>query len=64
MSKKCQISNRRANNAYAISHSHVKTKKLQNVNLQKKRIWSMKKSRWISLRLSVKSMKNRHKLSI
>lgn len=64
MSKKCQISHRSANNAYSISHSHVRTKKLQNINLQKKKVWSARKSKWVTLRISVKSMKNRHMLMI
>ena len=64
MSKKCQISYRKANNAYAISHSHIKTKKLQNINLQKKKVWSTLKSRWLRLRISTKTIKSRHKISI
>ena len=64
MSRKCQISNQKANNAYSVSHSHIRTKRLQNVNLHKKKIWSSEKSRWIVLRISVKSMKSRHKLRI
>ena len=64
MSKKCQVSHRKANNAYVISHSHVKTKKLQNINLQKKKIWSTLKSRWLRLRISTKTIKSRNKISI
>ena len=64
MSKKCQISYRKANNANAISHSHIKTKKLQNINLQKKKVWSTLKSRWLRLRISTKTIKSRHKISI
>ena len=37
MPKKCQISHRKANNAYSISHSHIRTKRSQNINLQKKK---------------------------
>ena len=64
MSKKCQISHRKANNAYAISHSHTRTKKLQNINLQKKKIWSTSKARWIKFKISTKSIKSRHKINI
>ena len=63
MSKICQISKRRANNAYTISHSHTKTKKRQNINLQKKKIWSFSKGKWVRFRISTKSIKNRHKIS-
>ena len=64
MSKKCQVSNRKANNAYTISHSHIRTKKLQNINLQKKKIWSVSKNKWIKIRISTKSIKSIHKISI
>nr|YP_009541587.1 ribosomal protein L28 [Synarthrophyton chejuense]AYR05596.1 ribosomal protein L28 [Synarthrophyton chejuense] len=64
MSKKCQITNKKANNACAISHSHIRTKKLQNINLQNKRIWSKKKLRWIKLRISTKAIKNMSKIKI
>nr|YP_009394937.1 ribosomal protein L28 [Polysiphonia stricta]ARW63499.1 ribosomal protein L28 [Polysiphonia stricta] len=62
MSKICQISGRTANNGYQVSHSHVRTKKLQNINLQKKKIWSTKKNCWIKLKISTKSIKSLHKI--
>lgn len=62
MSRKCQITCRKANNAYSISHSHVRTKRLQHINLQKKRIWSIKQSKWIKVRISTKSIKSIHKI--
>lgn len=64
MSKICQISYKKANNACAISHSHIKTKKLQHVNLQNKKIWSKKKSCWIKICVSAKVLKMRHKINI
>ena len=64
MSRKCQISNKSANNAYSISHSHIRTKKRQQVNLQKKKIWSISKNKWIKVRLSTKAMKNLHKFNL
>nr|YP_007878292.1 50S ribosomal protein L28 [Calliarthron tuberculosum]AGA63903.1 50S ribosomal protein L28 [Calliarthron tuberculosum] len=64
MPKKCQISQRQANNAYSISHSHIRTKKIQHINLQNKKIWSRLQSRWIQVRISAKSLKNRHKIII
>jgi ribosomal protein L28 len=35
MGRKCQLTGKKANNAYAISHSHRRTKRLQEANLQK-----------------------------
>jgi len=64
MSRKCQISNKSANNAYSISHSHVRTKKIQQVNLQKKKIWSTSKNRWVRMRISTKVLKSLHKVNL
>lgn len=57
MSRVCQLTGKKANNAYAISHSHRRTKRLQNVNLQEKRIWWPEGNRFIKLRLSAKAIK-------
>ena len=64
MSRKCQISGKLANNAYSISHSHIRTKRKQHVNLQKKKIWSISKNRWINMRISTKAMKNLYKINL
>jgi large subunit ribosomal protein L28 len=64
MSRKCQISNKSANNAYSISHSHIRTKKKQQINLQKKKIWSVSENRWIKMRISTKVLKSLHKIDL
>ena len=64
MSKKCQISNKSANNAYSISHSHIRTKKIQQVNLQKKKIWSISENRWVRMRISTRVLKSVHKVNL
>lgn len=57
MGRKCQLTGKKANNAYAISHSHRRTKKLQEANLQTKRVWWPQGNRWVKLRLSTKAIK-------
>nr|YP_009313273.1 Ribosomal protein L28 [Dichotomaria marginata]SCW21527.1 Ribosomal protein L28 [Dichotomaria marginata] len=57
MSKKCALTGKTKNNGYAISHSHVRTKKVQKANLQKKKIWSIEKKSWIKLTISTKAIK-------
>jgi large subunit ribosomal protein L28 len=57
MARKCQLTGKQANNAYAVSHSHRRTKKLQEANLQWKRIWWPEGNRWVRLRLSTKAIK-------
>jgi large subunit ribosomal protein L28 len=51
------MTGKKANNAYAVSHSHRRTKKLQEVNLQWKRVWWPEANRWVKLRLSTKAIK-------
>ncbi|MFN9631209.1 MAG: 50S ribosomal protein L28, partial [Cyanobacteriota bacterium] len=50
MSRVCELTGQRANNGMAVSHSHVRTKKLQQVNLQKRRLWWAEGNRFITLR--------------
>jgi large subunit ribosomal protein L28 len=57
MSRKCQLTGKKANNAFAVSHSHRRTKKLQEANLQWKRIWWPQGNRWVRLHLSTKAIK-------
>ncbi len=57
MARRCQLTGKKANNAFAISHSHRRTKKLQEPNLQWKRVWWAEGKRWVRLRLSTKAIK-------
>lgn len=61
MARKCQLTGKKANNAFAISHSHRRTKKLQEANLQWKRVWWNEGNRWVRLRLSTKAIKTLEK---
>jgi len=64
MSKICEVSGKTANNGYQVSHSNIKTKKIQNVNLHKKKVWSIKKNKWIKIRICTKAIKSLHKIEI
>ena len=57
MARKCELTGKKANNAFAVSHSHRRTKKLQQPNLQWKRVWWAEGKRWVRLRLSTKAIK-------
>ena len=57
MSRVCELTGQRANNGMAVSHSHVRTKKLQQVNLQKRRLWWAEGNRFITLRVSTRTLK-------
>ncbi|NCO76618.1 MAG: 50S ribosomal protein L28 [Cyanobacteria bacterium] len=57
MARVCQLTGKRANNGFAVSHSHRRTKKLQQANLQDKRIWWAESNCFVKLRLSTKALK-------
>ncbi|MBK16953.1 MAG: 50S ribosomal protein L28 [Prochlorococcus sp. SP3034] len=64
MSRVCELTGSKANNGMAVSHSHIRTKKLQQVNLQKRRLWWNEGNRWVSLRISTKALKSIQKLGL
>nr|AUG32174.1 50S ribosomal protein L28 [Paulinella longichromatophora] len=57
MSRVCQLTGKRANNGMAVSHSHIRTKKLQQVNLQGRRLWWSEGNRWVKLRISTRALR-------
>ena len=57
MSRICELTGKKANNAFAISHSHRRTKRRQQVNLQDKKIWWPEGNSFVKLRLSTKAIK-------
>jgi large subunit ribosomal protein L28 len=61
MSRRCELTGKKANNGYAVSHSHRRTKKLQQANLQWKRIWWAEGNRWVRLKISTKAIKTLEK---
>ncbi|MEB3215331.1 MAG: 50S ribosomal protein L28 [Nostocales cyanobacterium 94392] len=61
MSRVCQLTGRKANNGYAVSHSHRRNKKLQQANLQSKRVWWAEGNRWVRLKISTKAIKTLEK---
>jgi large subunit ribosomal protein L28 len=61
MSRVCQLTGKSANNGYAVSHSHRRTKKRQEVNLQWKRLWWPEGKRFVRLRLSTSAIKTLEK---
>jgi large subunit ribosomal protein L28 len=57
MSRRCELTGKKANNGFSISHSHRRTKRLQHVNLQDKRIWWAEGNRFVRLKISTKALK-------
>jgi large subunit ribosomal protein L28 len=57
MSRRCQLTGKKANNSFTISFSHKRNKRLQQVNLQQKRVWWAEGKRFVTLLLSTKAIK-------
>lgn len=64
MSRRCQLTGKKANNGMAVSHSHRRSHKLQHANLQWKRVWWPQGKRWVRLKLSTKAIKTLEKKGI
>ena len=64
MSRVCELTGAKANNGMAVSHSHIRTKKLQQVNLQKRRLWWQEGNKWLTLRISTKALKSIQKVGL
>ena len=64
MSRVCELTGARANNGMAVSHSHIRTKKLQQVNLQKRRLWWEEGKKWVNIKISTKALKSIQKVGL
>lgn len=57
MARHCQLTGKKANNGFSVSHSHRRTHRLQEANLQWKRIWWPQGNRFVKLHISTKALK-------
>lgn len=57
MSRVCQVTGKAPSFGNAISHSHRRTKRRFDPNIQNKRYWLPSEQRFVRLRLSVKGMR-------
>jgi large subunit ribosomal protein L28 len=57
MARHCQLTQKKRNNSYTVSHSHRRTKTIQEPNLQWKRVWWEEGKRFVRLQLSTKALK-------
>ena len=64
MSAVCQVLGTQPGFGHAISHSHVRTKRRFNPNIQKKRYWVPSLGRHVTLRVSARGIKTIDKLGI
>ena len=64
MSAVCQVLGTQPGFGHTISHSHVRTKRRFNPNIQKKRYWVPSLGRHVTLRVSARGIKTIDKLGI
>lgn len=57
MSRRCQVTGREPGFGHHVSHSHRRTKRRFNPNIQRKRYWVPSLGRTVTLRLSTKGIK-------
>lgn len=57
MSRTCQVTGAEPGFGNRISHSHRRTKRRWNVNVQKKRYWVPSLNRWVTLTVSARGIK-------
>ena len=64
MSRKCQITGKRRLVGNSVSHSHRKTKRVQQPNLIKKRIFIPEENRTITVRLSARALRSMNRKGV
>ncbi|MFE3113644.1 50S ribosomal protein L28 [Kitasatospora indigofera] len=64
MSAHCQLTGRKPGFGNAISHSHRRTRRRFDPNIQTKRYWLLSEGRFVRLTLSTKGIKTVDKLGI
>jgi large subunit ribosomal protein L28 len=57
MSRTCQVTGRKPSAGKNVSHSHRRTNRWFEVNVQSKRYWLPSEHRWVRLRLSAKGIR-------
>jgi large subunit ribosomal protein L28 len=57
VSNVCQVTGRKPTFGNNVSHSHRKTRRRWDPNIQKKRYWIPSEKRWVTLTLSAKGIK-------
>ena len=62
--RRCKLTGKKALVGYNVSHSHRRTKKRQQPNLQTKRIWDEEKKCWVRIRVSTSAIRTLDKIGL
>ncbi len=57
MSKVCQLTGKKPLSGNNVSHANNKTRRVQEPNLQKRRLWNERKKRWETVKVSAKALR-------
>jgi large subunit ribosomal protein L28 len=61
---KSDITGKRKLKAQNVSHSNIKTKRWQNVNIQTRRVWVPEFNRYVTLKLTTRDIRTIDKIGI
>ena len=61
---KSDITGKRKLAAQNVSHSNIKTKRWQNVNIQQRRVWVPEFGRYVSLKLTTRDIRTIDKIGV
>jgi len=61
---KSDITGKRKLSAQNVSHSNIKTKRWQNVNIQTRRVWVPEFKRYVSLKLTTRDIRTIDKIGV
>ncbi len=61
---KSDITGKRKLLGHHVSHSNIKTKRWQNVNIQQRRVWIPEQGRFVTLKLTTRDIRSIDKLGV
>ncbi|TVR71770.1 MAG: 50S ribosomal protein L28 [Spirochaetaceae bacterium] len=64
MSRRCAITGKRPMSGNNVSHAHNKTRRRQNPNIQKKRLYVPELDRFVRLKLSTRALRTINKIGL
>ena len=64
MPRRCQLTGAKVRSGQNVSHSNIKTKRGQNVNIQTRRVWVPEFKRYVSLNLTTRDIRTIDKIGV
>ncbi len=64
MARVCQLTGKKRITGNNVSHSHIRTKRKFNPNIQEKRIYIPEEDRWIKLKISTSVLRTMNKKGV